>query len=112
MKNSQKGFIIPFIIAIIALLAIGGGVYMYEKGRSQQTDTSLVSQGASLKTYTNSENSFSFQYPSYARIQVDSTNGITASFELAVLSNTEQNVNLDSVLVRIYKRSMIGGRII
>ena len=29
MKNLQKGFVIPLIITIIALLAIGGGVYLY-----------------------------------------------------------------------------------
>ncbi|MEI6191245.1 MAG: hypothetical protein WCP24_02670 [bacterium] len=29
MKNKEKGFVIPLIIAIIALLAIGGGVYVY-----------------------------------------------------------------------------------
>lgn len=29
MKNSQKGFIIPIIIAVVALLAIGGGTYVY-----------------------------------------------------------------------------------
>ena len=28
--NSQKGFVIPLIIAIVAILAIGGGVYVYE----------------------------------------------------------------------------------
>ena len=34
MKNSQKGFAIPLIIAIIAVLAIGGGVYYYSKIKS------------------------------------------------------------------------------
>lgn len=29
MKNSQKGFAVPIIIAVIALLAIGGGAYIY-----------------------------------------------------------------------------------
>ncbi|OGI95344.1 hypothetical protein A2917_02140 [Candidatus Nomurabacteria bacterium RIFCSPLOWO2_01_FULL_42_17] len=30
MKNSQKGFVVPLIIAIIAILAIGGGVYYFK----------------------------------------------------------------------------------
>lgn len=29
MKNSQKGFVVPLLIGIIALLVIGGGVYIY-----------------------------------------------------------------------------------
>ncbi len=28
--NSQKGFILPLLIAVIAVLAIGGGIYIYE----------------------------------------------------------------------------------
>jgi hypothetical protein len=31
MKNSQKGFIIPLIIAIVAVLAIGGVVFVTQK---------------------------------------------------------------------------------
>ena len=38
MKNSQKGFVIPLIIVIVALLVIGGGVYFYNiKNKSQKT---------------------------------------------------------------------------
>jgi len=35
MKNLQKGFAIPLIIAIIAVLAIGGGVYFYKNKKSE-----------------------------------------------------------------------------
>ena len=31
MKNTQKGFIVPLLIVIIAVLVIGGGVYVYTK---------------------------------------------------------------------------------
>ncbi|MDD5050291.1 MAG: hypothetical protein PHV93_00935 [Candidatus Pacebacteria bacterium] len=31
MKNLQKGFVVPLLIAFIALLAIGGGIYLYSK---------------------------------------------------------------------------------
>ncbi len=33
MKNSQKGFIVPALLIIIALLVIGGGVYVYENNK-------------------------------------------------------------------------------
>lgn len=39
MKNSQKGFIVPVLLVIIALLVIGGGVYVYE---NKKTETSPV----------------------------------------------------------------------
>ena len=34
MKNTKRGFIVPLLIAIIAVLAIGGGVYLYTQNKS------------------------------------------------------------------------------
>ncbi|MES3005778.1 MAG: hypothetical protein V4664_02410 [Patescibacteria group bacterium] len=33
MKNKQSGFIIPLILAIVAILAVGGGVYVYQENK-------------------------------------------------------------------------------
>jgi hypothetical protein len=33
MKNSQKGFAIPIIIAVVALLMVGGGAYIYTNNK-------------------------------------------------------------------------------
>ena len=33
MKNSQKGFVIPIIVVIVVLLAIGGGAYIYTNSK-------------------------------------------------------------------------------
>lgn len=35
MKNSQKGFIVPVLLVIIALLVIGGGVYIYKNKKAE-----------------------------------------------------------------------------
>src|SRR3989338_6584135 len=35
MKNVQKGFIVPAILIVVALLAIGGGVYVYENKKAE-----------------------------------------------------------------------------
>lgn len=35
MKNSQKGFIVPVLLVIIALLVVGGGVYVYENKKTE-----------------------------------------------------------------------------
>lgn len=49
MKNPQKGFIVPILIVVIALLAIGGGVYYYnQSGYRIFTTTRMVKEGASL----------------------------------------------------------------
>lgn len=34
MENSQKGFIVPVVIAVIALLSVGGGAYLYINKKS------------------------------------------------------------------------------
>lgn len=48
MKNTQRGLIVPLLIAIIAVLAIGGGIYYYshnqKSGYWQKKDSSLESK--------------------------------------------------------------------
>src|SRR3972149_6316116 len=39
MKNPQKGFIVPLLMVIIAVLVIGSGVYVY---KNKKTETSTV----------------------------------------------------------------------
>ncbi len=78
MKNSQqKGFVIPLIIAIITILTISGGIYVYQNKKTetssvvkketqqsnqvqQQTNTKDYS---AWKTYENTRYKFSVQYP-------------------------------------------------
>ncbi|HCH59374.1 MAG TPA: hypothetical protein DEV73_02020 [Candidatus Zambryskibacteria bacterium] len=78
MKNSKKGFIVPVLLAVIAVLAIGGGVYIYNKEKAeapatvdtstQQTNTETPSVNtqadtSNWKTYTNTQYGFEFKYP-------------------------------------------------
>ena len=35
MKNSKKGFIIPLLLVIIAVLVVGGGVYVYKNKKAE-----------------------------------------------------------------------------
>ncbi len=41
MKNNQKGFVVPLILAIIAVLAIGGGVYYYKQAKSSDESNKI-----------------------------------------------------------------------
>jgi len=47
MKNLQKGFVVPLLIAIIALLVIGGGVYIYE---NKKAEVPAYSTGTQIQT--------------------------------------------------------------
>lgn len=87
MKNNQKGFIVPILLAIIALLVIGGGAYIYQNKKAeapapvdntetqqtnqiqQQTDTQTPSVNTQMnnvnwETYTDNVYGFELKYPS------------------------------------------------
>ena len=50
MKNSQKGFIVPLLIAIIAVLVIGGGVYVYETKKTEAPVVDTTTQQTNNQT--------------------------------------------------------------
>lgn len=43
MRNTQKGFVVPALLVVIALLVVGGGVYVYEKSKSSVNTSEAVS---------------------------------------------------------------------
>lgn len=47
MKNSQKGFIVPVLLVIIAILVIGGGVYVYN---NKKVETPILPTGTEVQT--------------------------------------------------------------
>ncbi|HBA46112.1 TPA: hypothetical protein DEQ22_02420 [Candidatus Nomurabacteria bacterium] len=78
-NNSKKGFIVPMLLAIIALLVLGSGVYIYQNkkaktpivvGNEEQQSNIQISpvntqtNNANWKTYTNTQYGFEFKYPS------------------------------------------------
>lgn len=108
MKNSQyvrqaqykKGFVVPLLLAIIAVLIIGGGVYIYNNKKAeapvvidtgtQQTDTqtspvNTQTNNSSWKTYTNDERFYEFRYPEYGKIST--AGGLTSETVVELTSN-------------------------
>lgn len=63
MKNYKKGFAVPIIIAIIALLVISGGAY-YFFHKPTPSNLTNSEQQVEWKTYSNKDLGFSIQYPS------------------------------------------------
>lgn len=85
MKNLQQGFIIPALLAIVALLVVGGGVYVYKNQKVEKpivldTETQQSNQNqpkidaqtppivakeniSNWGTYTNKEYGFELKYP-------------------------------------------------
>jgi len=72
VKNLQRGFVIPLVIAIISVLVIGGGVY-YSKNKStadqaitdkNQTNSTHNNELSDWKTHKDNQYGFEFKYPS------------------------------------------------
>jgi hypothetical protein len=79
--KKNKGFIVPLLLGIIVLLVIGGGIYIYQNKKAQQSsqvqqpaNTSNVSTDISnWKTYTFA--ALTFQYPSDWQVHTDNDLG-------------------------------------
>lgn len=69
MKSTQKGLIVPLLIAIVGVLVIGGGIYYYNKTHCigctplPKIDSN-VDQTVLSKTYSNTRYGFVLKYPS------------------------------------------------
>src|SRR3989344_5097438 len=109
MKNKQQGFIIPLIIAIIAVFAIGGGIYgrkMYldNNGVNQSGTSALITAtstnvASDLKTYQNAKYGFGFNYPPTWELRLE--NDLEDSSEI-ILSKDNSNLSIGSSYVKIY----------
>ncbi|GEM_PF-1895867 len=71
MKNSQKGPTVPWVIAIIAVLAIGGGVYVYNKSEKKAELNTTITAVIDKQTDTTSNAQLS---TSIGEINEDSEN--------------------------------------
>lgn len=87
MKNLQKGFAVPLLIAVIALLVVGGGVYVGKTKNMEipspadlQTEQSNQTDISSWKKYT--DDSISFEYPALISVKQDAGT-ITLSHSVA-----------------------------
>lgn len=67
--KTNNGFIVSFLLGIIILLLVGGGVYIYKNKKVEAPvviDTDIQNENddvLNLKTYTNTKLGYSFQYP-------------------------------------------------
>lgn len=88
MKNSQKGFVMPVILAIVALLVIGGGIYIYKKVEAPivvETETQQTTQ-----TQSNGQGGSQINIPS-GSVVVNTKNTLykheSCGFEISFPSN-------------------------
>jgi len=90
MKNPQKGFVAPLLIGIIALLVIGGGVYVYETKKIYTPvviDNSTLQSDQIQQTNTQNYSNNNQQNPTIIRA-TPSSNPVSVKSPMAVSSST------------------------
>lgn len=60
MINNQKGFVVPLLLAIIAILVIGSGVYVYN---NKKAETSTLSVDTEVQTTNQTKQQTNIQEP-------------------------------------------------
>lgn len=53
MPNSQKGFVVPIIIAIVAVLAVGGGAFVYQKNKVEAPEIKPIDRSFNISVPVN-----------------------------------------------------------
>lgn len=77
MKTCQKGFVSPLLLALIAVLLVGGGAYAYMQNKQASqpavTDSTATATSttdtASWQTYTNTQYGYTLNYPEDVLLQ-------------------------------------------
>lgn len=113
MKNSQKGFIVPVLLVIIALLVVGGGVYVYKNKKvevpavvdtgtqpvnqnQQQTNTQTSPVNTQQKiSPTTGTNAISLQ------TRIDNSTEAPAYFSLVSKAVVDQNSGIKKVELKL-----------
>lgn len=113
MKKYNKGFVVPLLLAIIGILIVGGGTYIYTQktsnsSRNVEQDSPQNQSTADWKSYANSQYGFEAKYPNgwqvlpsvgtLTRIAFGQTKNIgTAGYDgewfVFVYSDSEININ-------------------
>jgi len=94
MKNSQKGFVVPLLVAIIAVLVIGGGVYVYENKKVEipAVVDSAIQQSNQIQQ-TDTQNSIvTDQQNNLVTKTSSATNQVVAKPSITVISPNGQEI--------------------
>ncbi len=89
MKNTQRGFIVPLLLAVIAILLIGGGAYIYTQNQKTPEAVNQIVQATSTTPVTQKNTA------AKASITVLSPNGGEEFTTLIPVRWTSENVQGD-----------------
>ena len=81
MKNSQEGFIVPLLLAIIAILAIGGGTYFYLSNKAEIGSAPVANSPANTESASSSAAALPTTSPDKNVVSTTITASYIAPFE-------------------------------
>ncbi len=80
MKTKQKGFIIPLLIVVIAVVAIGGGTYVYSQNKKLKSNAEITTE---VKTETNAKTENTANQNSNSTTEVSSNTNIAVETKVS-----------------------------
>lgn len=90
MKSSQKGFIVPVLLVIIAILVVGGGVYIYENKKAE-TPTVVSIETQPVNQNQQQTNTQTPPPPITTGLKIYSNNGIEFKYPATWVIKTKDN---------------------
>ncbi|MES3005776.1 MAG: Ser-Thr-rich GPI-anchored membrane family protein [Patescibacteria group bacterium] len=91
MKNKQSGFIIPLILSIIAILAVGGGVYVYQENKKVEVPVPVVDTNTQATVETQQT---ATQNPSAVTQQNTVNTSVSVSATLKTYTNSKHGYSI------------------
>lgn len=92
--NTEKGFVTPIVIAVIAILAIGGGTYVYTNQKNEEPNASVNSE---VKVVTESQVSTSQNTTSNTPRDTQTDKKTTVSVNATTDSNIQTSIDVKTV---------------
>lgn len=106
MKNSRKGFVVPLLMAVIALLVIGGGVYIYRNKNAEVGGIKNTSDVKNIRTITIGNGPIEFDLPK--EYGVYTSGGYEGGYEFQVsIGKVLQDNYLSEAAPTIYIRDFV-----
>ena len=103
MKNSKKRFVFPFLVALVAILIIGGGTYVYLKNKNSESQLNgqkileNIAPSTALSDSDNNEITISTTTSTKASVTIDifkCDDQYTCFGHEAVIGKTIKNITL------------------
>lgn len=106
MKNHQKGFAVPILLAVIAILAVSGSAYLYEKNTFEKTSPETSDQQSSQEFSQTNTNTDEKKVPTTTNEEkvLTTSRNVIAALAIRDYKKLDGLVSSDGLSIDLYPR--------